>query len=242
MQNRQHPSLARLYACRDDDLIAYVDETYLSLSEDEENAFYAITAAIYEKRELPSLRNDLIDIVNGLFNKPYPYWHSTEALRTARGRAVFEDLLSYIRDCEDKSFVTCKTKIDGSEVSNEPGRKTVGPEERARRACFGKLFEVYLQDLPSLSGLVVEKRETTEDDDRDRSFFKRLRKEGLMPSRVGRAWVSPSDEVALWVPDIVSMAFRRMLTHQGKPTSHLFEKYLSDVTDVHFFESFEAFD
>ncbi|MCM0017432.1 hypothetical protein [Corynebacterium diphtheriae] len=78
-------------------------------------------------------------------------------------------------------------------------KKITGPEENARRKCFKKLFGQFLNQTENLQGLVFERRKKHEDNDRDKSFFNILKKDGYVPD-LSRVWVSPYDGVALWVP------------------------------------------
>ena len=88
-----HPSLVRVYACPDEAYIAYFDETYTGVNETG-RSFYAVTASIYRKEELEDLRADLIDIVDNLFNKGRPYWHTTKAIKRKKGKENTKNCLT----------------------------------------------------------------------------------------------------------------------------------------------------
>ena len=234
MDKNLHPSLVRVYACQEDAHIAYFDETYTGVN-DAGRSFYAVTASIYRKEELEDLRTDLIDIVDNFFNKARPYWHTTEAIKTKEGQERYEELLDYLSCHSDVSFITCQTSIKPKTDNQESSKKITGPEENARRECFKKLFGQFLNQTENLQGLVFEKRKRHEDNDRDRSFFNTLKKDGYVPD-LSRAWVSPYDEVALWVPDIVGMAYRHKLIMPSAPLGSHFDNYLSSSTYVHEFD------
>lgn len=230
-----HPSLVRVYNCSDDAQIAYFDETYNGEKDGEGNSFYAVTASIYRKSELEDLREDLIDIVDNFFDKPRPYWHSTEAIQTEEGREKYTELLTYLSEHGDVSFITCQTSIKPRVDEQETSKKVVGPEEDARRECIKKVFEKFLNQAPDLKGLVFEKRREEKDNDRDKSFLKSLAKEGKIP-QLERAWVSPYDEVALWVPDIVGLAYRHKRLTPSTPLGSYFDNLLSESVRVYEFD------
>lgn len=172
MKKRLDPSLARIYGLADDEArIAYFDETYTGANEDG-RSFYAVTATIYRKEELEDLRSDLVDIVDDFFNKNTPYWHTTEALRTAEGVQKFKELLQHLSSNNDVSFITCQTLVHPKTDEQQGSKKQIGPEENARRECFKEMFKHFLDETMNLKGLVFEKRKNHEDNDRDKSFFK----------------------------------------------------------------------
>lgn len=235
MKHSQHPSLDRIYGGNNDDEFLYIDETLLAPEEGAADNFYIITAAKYSKSELQVLRDDLIKFADeNLFpGKRPPYWHSTEALQTSAGRDAFESMLSYLCDNSDQSFVTCKVGIE--QDSNESSsKKSVGEVENARRDCLRELFSVVLPENPKVSGAVFERRQSNKDNDRDKNILRALTKDGVIPASFHRAWVSPREEVVLWVPDTVGLAYRRTRTHTDE-TSQYFSKYLKGITDVHEF-------
>ena len=218
MSRPLHPSLARLYRCAPESEFLYFDETYTSPSDPlHENSFYALTAVQFKASELDVIRADLRDIVDG------DYFHSTEALRTYEGQRIFEEMLKYFSDNREPTFITCNINL-------APGEDL----EQARRRCLKTLIEKYVPEVPLLRGLIFEARHERKDNNRDRSFLKYLRKEGLLNHEIGAAWVSPQDERLLWAPDAMCMAYRRTRTHSDL-TAHYFEKYLSDIARVYEF-------
>lgn len=229
-----HPSLVRIYNCPDDGKIAYFDETYIALNEDSSKAFYAMTASIYRKGELETLRKDLIEIVGDLFRKSHPYWHTTEALQLEGGAEKYRELLNYFSQYGDPFFVTCQTTIERKSKGNQThSRKELSSEENARRECIKQMFQHFLSKEPSLLGLVFERRQTQEENDRDKSFLKALKNEVKIPDK--RAWVSPYDEIALWVPDIVGMAYRHKRVQPSKTSGGHFDHYLAANASVYEF-------
>lgn len=236
MYKNLHPSLVRVYSCPNEGKIAYFDETYIALKDDADKAFYAMTASIYRKDELEALRNDLIEIVGDFFEKPRPYWHTTEALHREGGWKKYEELLNYFSHWRDPSFVTCQTTIERKPDDEQTHlKKELTPEENARRECLKQIFKQFLSKEPDLLGLVFEKRQSQEEDDRDKSFLKALRREVEIPDK--RAWVSPYDEVALWVPDIVGMAYRHKLVRPSTTSGGHFDRYLAASTSVYEFKN-----
>lgn len=232
-----HPSLARLYACPEDAEFLFIDESVLDPREQSGDSFYILTASKYQKRELAALRQDLIRSVDPeLFPDKFPpYWHSTEALQTQEGREVFEDLLAYLFENRDPSIITCMMPIPTVSTEKLKGdRRDLSPTENARRECLKVLFKEEQTKFGQLHGVIFEKRRTSQENDRDKRFLKALENKGIISSKLGRAWVTPRDEIALWVPDIVSMAYRRTKTHADE-TSTLFSRYLEPIVTVYEF-------
>ena len=79
--------------------------------------------------------------------------------------------------------------------------------------------------------MIREQRKSQKENDRDKSFLKALSKQGLLPQHFGRAWVDPRQEIALWVPDTVGMAYRRTRTHTDQTSDYFFD-YLNEITEV----------
>lgn len=234
MGRELHPSLIRVYDCSGEAKIAFVDETYTALR-DEGKSFYALTATLYRRDELSTLREDLIEIVDDFFGTSRPYWHTTEALRTSSGRKKYTELLEYLSENEDISFVTCQTAIDPNVPVQTNSKKRTSPEEFARRECLKQAFKRFLNHDPDLQGVVFEKRQSNEENDRDRAFLKALRRRGEIPN-LQRAWVSPYDEIALWVPDIVGMAYRHKRVFPSTSLGACFDRYLAGSTLVYEFD------
>lgn len=210
-----HPSLARIYGTANPQSeFLFIDESYTTPQEGLNSAFYLLTAVKFSYADLPGVRADLQDIACG------DYWHTTEALQTKEGTQTFEEFLDYFRSEADPSFITCKTSLT-----------TRYNTEDARQDCLRALLNLSVPSSEGLAGVVFEKRNVARDNNRDRKFLKVLEQEGVIPQSLGRAWVSPIDELALWAPDIVGMAYRRQRTHSDS-TSKFFNRYLAATAKV----------
>lgn len=217
MSTALHPSLARLYRCNSHDEFLYFDETYTA-SEDpfHSQSFYALTAVQFRFDQLETIRADLEKIVGSR------YFHSTEALESSSGKETFKNLVRYFAQHEDPSFITCNINLGHGDNL-----------EDARRECLKKIVEKYAPGVPDLKGLIFEARREHKDNNRDRSFLKHLRQEGLLNPQLGTAWVSPSDERLLWAPDVICMAYRRTLTHKDETAQYFSD--LESTTQVYEF-------
>lgn len=168
----------------------------------------------FSYEDLPLVREDLKEIAGG------DYWHITEALQSKEGVITFEKFLDYFYSEADPSFITCKTSLT-----------TRSSTETARQDCIRSMMDLALPYQENLAGLIFEKRNVAKDNNRDRKFLKILEQEGNIPHSLGRAWVSPSDEPALWAPDTVAMAYRRQRTHSDS-TSKYFDRYLAATAKI----------
>lgn len=232
MSRQQHPSLARIYRqCSDNDEILFIDESF-QIDDRYEESFYTIIAALYPYGQLEDLREDLREIISkdGYYlDRNYPYWHSTEAFLTPEGKRTFVDLLKYLSENEDSFFVTCQSPIPREEENKNNRRRQPTPEEQARRNCLKELLAFTTSNFP-IVGAVFEARKTSTENDRDKRILKNFSGK-VIPTNFQRAWVSPRDENALWVPDIVGMAYRRTRTHSDI-TSQYFGAYIENHTRV----------
>lgn len=210
-----HPSLIRIYGQAPEEAqVLFLDESYSTAQEGLKESFYLLTAVQFAVDDLPVLRDDLVDLAGGT------YWHTTEALQSPHGTQKFEAFLDYFSCQKDPSFITCKVELP-------EGYST----EKARRRCLEKLLVEGASRVPNLQGVIFEQRNVARDNNRDRAYLKKLEGQGLIPAGLKRAWVSPRDEIALWAPDIIGMAYRRTRTHQDA-TSRLFDSYLSSTARV----------
>lgn len=226
MNKRTDPSLQRIYACDDEDIILYIDETYSTQEEERNETFYVLAASMYKKGDLDSLRGGLEDIVGG------DYWHSSEAMQTAQGREKFVAMLAYFSHYGDASILTCKTPIPPPKKPQKGGHAFATPHvELARKDCLTELLTWAVQEIDHLAGIVFERRTEEKDNNRDRQVLKHLAKDGIIPENLARAWVSPSQERALWVPDTVCAAYRRTRTHTDETASYFFD-YLDRTVQV----------
>ena len=185
----------------------YIDETYNKQGDDKRPPYYIIGGALIQAKHLDATRKDLREIVDG------DYWHATEALQTANGRKITEQLLQYCADFDDTYFISHQASIKQ------------GTMEQARRSCMKALLRRCQQEFPMLRTIVVERRQTSREDDMDRATLREIKKEGNFPQATPLLAVSPAEELLLWLPDLVAMAYRRQLTHADE-TSRYYNDYL----------------
>ena len=185
----------------------YIDETYNRQGDDKRPPYYIIGGALIQAKHLAATRKDLREIVDG------DYWHTTEALQTANGRKTAKQLLQYCADVDDTYLISHQASIKQ------------GTTEQARRSCMKALLRRCQQDFPMLKVVVVEARQTNRDNNIDRITLRELKKEENFPQATPLLAVSPAEELLLWLPDLVAMAYRRQLTHADE-TSRYYDKYL----------------
>jgi hypothetical protein len=89
---------------------------------------------------------------------------------------------------------------------NVQGRAT----ELARARCFGAL----VADLAAIGGqkLTIDKRETTEKNDRDRRQIDGFIKRGILPKDFQYAFEKPPAEPIIWIADAVAGAVQAQFT------------------------------
>ena len=185
----------------------YIDETYNRQGDDKRPPYYIIGGALIQAKHLDATRKDLREIVDG------DYWHTTEALQTANGRKTAKQLLQYCANVDDTYFISHQASIKQ------------GTMEQARRSCMKALLRRCQQEFPMLKVVVVEARQTNRDNNIDRITLRELKKEENVPQATPLLAVSPAEELLLWLPDLVAMAYRRQLTHADE-TSTYYDKYL----------------
>lgn len=219
MPKHLHPSLVRLYSnAADFDTFLYLDESYSVPDEYEDGSFYILTAVQVCYRDLQGTRKTFREIANKDF------WHTTDELRSTDGKERTVEMLEQLASWGDEHFISVEIPIESSNDLEEARGDCV-------RALVEHVFGANRGTFPK--GLIFEKRLRRIDDDRDRRLIKRLRVEGLLPREVGAAWVSPSEEILLWAPDITCMAYRRQITHTGRDeTGDYFGSYLEQHSRI----------
>jgi len=205
INQRRNPALTNLYNhLGDDQVVAYVDETYYS-DELARNGrpgtpvgFYTMSAAIYRGRDIANVRDDLSEITNS------SYWHSTDAVQTPEGLEAFLRLLDYFHENSDVSLLVTQIPLEDSKE---------GVRLEARSNCLRNLVSQLADGVTGLRAVVLEKNNKAAIDNRDRRDFKALQGSRRIPTHVQNLHVSPSEEKLLWAPDTVAFAYRRGLTH-----------------------------
>jgi hypothetical protein len=191
--------------------VAFLDESFELQAN--RRTFYLMSAVVAHRDQLEPLRDGLIDVVGDQF------WHTTDSLLTGDGRQQAIEVAQYLGD--DK----------GTEVCIVSCRMPLGDDggDAARRACFGQLAASLCTGVQPLAGevhlMVLEQRETQHERSFDAKIVKELRAEKVICRQCQLKQVSPRDEKLLWLPDLVSSAVRRNITHQERdllePIEHI---------------------
>lgn len=211
----RNPVLKRAYEnLRPQDYVLFVDETYNAPGEGLDHTFYTVCGVLIEHRHLADTRYSLSEIVGT------SYWHTTDQLRTSKGRETTVELLKFCSEVDDLYFLAHRTPlIDGTDM------------EEARQICLRALFSYIGEEHKITRLIVMEKRQDNTHDDADRSLVKRLRGDGVVSRHVRVLLVSPRDERLLWLADLIAMAYRRQITHSDE-TARYFEKYVRNSAIV----------
>ena len=180
--------------------VAFLDESFELQAN--RRTFYLMSAVVAHRDQLESLRNGLIDVVGDR------RWHTTDSLLTSDGRQQAVEVAQYLGD------------DDGTEVCIVSCRMPLGDHggDAARRACFGQLAASLCTGIQPLASrvhlMVLEQRQTQHERSFDAKIVKELRAENVICRQCQLKQASPRDEKLLWLPDLVSSAVRRNITHQ----------------------------
>ena len=192
--------------------VAYLDESYQALDgvRSHDDTFYIFTAVIVQPKDMAELRAGLREIAGGL------RWHTTEALQTTDGRERTRDMLGYLADGFEACVIAHKVAVDADDRDLE----------NARRACYRGLA---MELSAGCSGawdpidlLVLEERNQQKFRNKDKRNHTELVSEQRVPRNARLLQTSPKYEHLLWLPDLVSQAYRRTITHKDD-TRRLFE-------------------
>ena len=191
--------------------VAFLDESFEL--EANRRTFYLMSAVVAHRDQLEPLRDGLVDVVGDQF------WHTTDSLLTGDGRKQAVQVAQYLGD------------ENGTEVCIVSCRMPLGDDggDAARRACFGQLATSLCTGMQPLAGevhlMVLEQRETQHERSFDAKIVKELRAEKVICRHCQLRQASPRDEKLLWLPDLVSSAVRRNITHQERdllePIEHI---------------------
>lgn len=225
MAKQKNPSLARIYTLGNDaSHILYLDETYCTPKENKGETFYIITASFLQNKDIIPLREDLRHIAKG------DYWRSTAALNTELGRKKFTKLCQYMAQRQIASFIVCKEPIPKKIKPKNPAHPPK-PEDAVRQACLRKLLRWVNNEVDDISGIVFPERKPPKSNATVRNVLRGLEKDPSSLNDVPHAWVSPREEKALWLPDIVCTTYRRTRTHSDGSENYFFD-YLNDIVEI----------
>ncbi|WP_144018651.1 DUF3800 domain-containing protein [Demequina sp. NBRC 110051] len=194
------PALADFYRRHAASPVAFIDESY-SVDPRFDTRFYVMSAVIVQPTERDALRTSLRALTATSF------WHTTDQLRTAEGRARVREVLACLADPQGSEICVL------SHVAAVETGDTNGEDARAR--AFRALLTWCSDDAcpaGATTAFVMERRRLREEANTDAATKARALREGLIPSRTGLIQVSPSDENLLWFADAVCSAYRQDLT------------------------------
>lgn len=193
-----HPVLDTAYA-NTTGAVAYLDETFHH-GENGAARFYVFAAVVVERTEMSLLREELRDIAGGTF------WHTTDELQTEEGRKRASAMLQFLGDGDEICVIAHHTRVDDADADLED----------ARRACLRGLAATLSAGADPLRGpidlMVLEDRNPKNRSNLDRKNIAAMRADGLIHRSMQAVLTSPKYEHLLWLPDVVSSAYRGTFT------------------------------
>lgn len=203
--------------------VAFLDESYQAPDPvaAHEQTFYVFTAVIVEVDAMDELRKGIETIAEST------YWHTTEALQKPDGVDQTRDMLEFLADGDEACVIAHQAPVD----------KDDDDAQRARTACYRRLAVALSAGrddawVPT-DLLVLEERNQSNFRNKDAADHRALLSEGAVPRHTRLLQTSPRHEHLLWLPDLVSAAYRRTLTH----TDHTKELFTVVEDQVHFVDT-----
>jgi len=179
--------------------VAYLDETFHH-GENGAARFYIFTAVVVERTEMSLLREELRAIAGGTF------WHTTDELRTEQGRKRASAMLQFLGEGDEVCVIAHHSRVDEEDEDLED----------ARRACLRGLASTLSLGADPLRGpidlMVLEDRTPKNRSNLDRKNIAAMRADGLIHRSMQAVLTSPKYEHLLWLPDVVSSAYRGTFT------------------------------
>ncbi|MGY1948908.1 hypothetical protein [Nocardia asiatica] len=197
---RSNPALDLAYA-NTSGPVAYLDETFQAPGT-KEAAFYVFTAVLVERDEMQGLRDKLQELAGGTF------WHTTDELLTGDGWKKALAMLEYLGQGPELCVLAHECQVDEDDTD----------VEKARRACLRGLLAALSAGGPTWGRtdlVVFEERTPRNRANFDRKHVSDLRREQKIHRAMQVQMVSPKHEHLLWLPDVVSSAFRKSITRRG---------------------------
>ncbi|MFV8233961.1 hypothetical protein [Mycolicibacterium fortuitum] len=193
-----HPVLEKAYA-NTAGAVAYLDETFHH-GESGAARFYVFTAVVVERTEMSLLRDELRAIADGTF------WHTTDELLTEDGRKKASAMLQFLGEGEEVCVIAHHSRVDDADEDLED----------ARRACLQGVASTLSTGAAPLAGpidlMVLEERNPKNRSNLDRKNIAAMRAGGLIHRSMQAVLTLPRYEHLLWLPDVVSSAYRGMVT------------------------------
>ncbi|WP_345493560.1 hypothetical protein [Nocardia callitridis] len=183
--------------------MAYLDESYQTHNRDihPTQTFYVFTAVVVRQPDMCELRVGLREIVGG------DYWHSTEALQHHDGRSAMRDMLEFLAEGSEPCVIAHRVPVAADDRDGEA----------ARRACYrGIAMELTVGGdglCEPVELLVLEERNQQNFRNKDRANHRELVAQHSHLRNVRLLQTSPKFEHLLWLPGVVSSAYRRSITH-----------------------------
>lgn len=203
-------TVANAYA-RTSGPVAFLDESYQAPDPvvTHDKTFYVFTAVVVQQEEMEELRAGLEEIAEDT------WWHTTKAMLEDEGRRKTQDMLEFLAEGHEACVVAHQIPVGLADHS----------AEAARRACYrGLAIELAAgadEKWDPVELMVLEERNQMNLRSKDHKNHKELVTANAVPRNMRLLQTSPKFERLLWLPDVVSMAYRRTLTHVDE-TSKLF--------------------
>lgn len=212
VQQSRAAELLEAYGRAPGGYVAFLDESF-ELGANGRQTFYLMSAVVAHRNQLKPLRDGLLEVVGNR------YWHTTESLLTSDGRQQAVKVAEYLGAENGTKVCIVSLRMP---LGNGGG-------DAARRACFGQLATSLCTGAQPLAGkvhlMVLEKRGTQRERSFDATIVKELRQRKEICRHCQLKQVSPGDESLLRLPDLVSSAIRRTITHHEEvllePIKHI---------------------
>lgn len=203
--------------------VAFLDESYQAptalAAQTGRDTFYIFSAVVIDPKDMDALRHGLYEVAQTT------YWHTTEELQTTAGRQRTQELLAYLAEGTEPCVITHQVAVHPDDTD----------AEQARRNCYRGLAVAlatgHSGSWDPVDLLVLEERNQRTLKSLDHANHQRLVQEKLIPRHTRLLQTSPACDRLLWLPDLVSAAFRRTITHTDN-TSSLFDVIKDQVQFV----------
>lgn len=170
--------------------IAFIDESYSVPTANGYRTFYILASAVVPRSHLAQLRAELLEAVGTDF------MHSTELLKSADGRQLFEALCHVIPTYVQLRLEVLEPLLPGDKLG-----------ESSRRQMFRDTISNLRHDMPgTVREVFFEKRPDGYMRQADSRTIETLAKD--FPDVVLRP-TDATEERLLWLPDILAAAFRQ---------------------------------
>ncbi|WP_216915245.1 hypothetical protein [Nocardia noduli] len=183
--------------------VAYLDESYQVPDPvvAPKETFYIFTAVLVASDQRDELRNGLLEIAGS------PKWHTTKELLGDSGRAKTREMLKFLGEGSETCIIAFQVPVENDDYDGEI----------ARRACYrGLAVELVTGGAGAwdpVDLILLEERNQLNFRAKDKRNHAELISEKRIPQPTQLLQTSPGVERLLWLPDLVSSAYRRSITH-----------------------------